>query len=296
MKDIKSINQLLCICSLPIVLLTGCNKSQTGLLEVDPQMVFEIIHPAQTRATATQFETADQIGLFITESSEPLQLSGNYINNALLTYNGSAWTPSNPVYYNNGTYNVYAYYPYTVNPTSVDDYEYEVATDQTTSTVGSTLGGYEASDFLWASQSEVVASALPIPLKFSHRMSRIIIRLIKGEDYDGEIPTDAKVYIHSTILSATIDLSVGIPTVNPYGKSSTIRARNEGGARYSAIIVPQRLVNRLPLIEVVMKDVSYIMESTFVFKPGMQHTVSLIISKNPEQVKIEIGGEIENWE
>lgn len=37
------------------------------------------------------------------------------------------------------------------------------------------------------------------------------------------------------------------------------------------------------------------MESTFVFKQGICHNVTLILSKNPEQVKIEIGGEIEDW-
>jgi hypothetical protein len=44
-----------------------------------------------------------------------------------------------------------------------------------------------------------------------------------------------------------------------------------------------------------MKGVSYLYESKFLFKPGVQHNVQLIISKNPEQVKIEIGGELVNW-
>ena len=61
-------------------------------------------------------------------------------------------------------------------------------------------------------------------------------------------------------------------------------------------MVPQRLTNQVPLVEVVMKGVSYMVESKFVFKPGIQHTLSVTISKNPEQVKIEIGGEIEDWE
>ena len=43
-----------------------------------------------------------------------------------------------------------------------------------------------------------------------------------------------------------------------------------------------------------MKGVAYLVESRFVFKPGIQHTITVVISKNPEQVKIEIGGEIED--
>ena len=45
-----------------------------------------------------------------------------------------------------------------------------------------------------------------------------------------------------------------------------------------------------------MKGVAYLVESRFVFKPGIQHTINVVISKNPEQVKIEIGGEIEDWD
>jgi hypothetical protein len=68
-----------------------------------------------------------------------------------------------------------------------------------------------------------------------------------------------------------------------------------GDQKYAAIIVPQRLNNRQPLVEVVMKGVSYLYESRFLFKPGIQHNVLLVVSKNPEQIKIEIGGEIEDW-
>lgn len=298
MIDMKNIKNFFYICLLSVAgLSAGCSSDHTEQPETDPQMTFEVIHPNQdTRATATQFETADRIGVYIAEAGEPLLHSGNYINNALLTYNGTAWTPAEPIYYNNGTYDVYAYYPYAVAPASVDDYPFEVALDQSIATAGSTPGGYEASDFLWATNKGVTAGTSPVSLTFAHRMSRIVVRLIKGEDYDGEIPEDAQVYIHSTVPTATIDLGAGVPTVDPYGKRHTIRARSESSTRHSAIVVPQRITNRLPLIEVVMKGVSYMMESTFVFKSGMQHNVSLVISKNPEQVKIEIGGEIEKWE
>lgn len=275
----------------------GCAEEKADAVDHN-LMRFDVVHPAEataTRATATKFEAADRIGLFITEAAEPLQPSGNYVNNALLIFNGTSWTPSTPVYYNNGTYNAYAYYPYRAEVTSVDDFIFEVPTNQTVASSGSTLGGYEAADFLWTSQAGVQASASPVSLTFKHRMSRVVVRLIKGQDYEGDIPADARVYIHNTVTSATIDLAAGMPTVNPHGTSHSIEARSEGNQRYAAIVVPQRLVNRRPLVEVVMKGVSYMMESAFVFKPGMQHTVMLVISKNPEQVKIEIGGEIENW-
>ena len=45
-----------------------------------------------------------------------------------------------------------------------------------------------------------------------------------------------------------------------------------------------------------MKGVSYLFESKFLFKPGVDHLVNLVITDNPEQVKIEVGGEVENWQ
>ena len=45
----------------------------------------------------------------------------------------------------------------------------------------------------------------------------------------------------------------------------------------------------------VMKGVSYMYESKFVFKPGVEHLVNLVITNNPDKIKIEIGGEVENW-
>lgn len=84
-----------------------------------------------------------------------------------------------------------------------------------------------------------------------------------------ELPEEAEVYVHNTVPSATIDLSAGFVTKNPYGTAATIRAMKTGTYQYSAILVPQRIDNSKPLVEVVMKGVAYLVESRFVFKPGI---------------------------
>lgn len=127
-------------------------------------------------------------------------------------------------------------------------------------------------------------------------MSKVTIRLVKGEDFEGDMPTDAVVYVHNTVPEATVDLSAGIVTRNTFGTRATITARQNSDYMFSAIVVPQRIENRMPLIEVVMKGVSYVYESTFQFKPGTEHLINLIISDNPEQIKIEVGGEIQDWQ
>ncbi|WP_278718546.1 fimbrillin family protein [Bacteroides caecimuris] len=295
-----------CICLLSSMAMVSCGQEETAgskETEQNDMMQFRIAHPSQqqtapaSRATETDFETNDRIGLFVCGENEPLQVGGNYVNNASLTYNGTAWTPARPIYWNDGSYDVYAYYPFSSPILSTDEMEFRVAADQSTAGTADAVGGYEASDFLWASAKKQTAGNDAVALKFKHCMSKLTVRLIKGEDYEGdELPQDAEVFIHNTVPNATIDLAAGIATKTLYGTEATLKAKAAGDNRYTAIVVPQRITNRRPLVEVVMKGVSYLMESAFVFKPGMHHIVSLTITKNPEQVKIEIGGEIENWE
>ena len=279
-----------------LCLSAGCSNSDREAVPDGLFVTFDVVHPALARATSTSFEAGDQVGVFLTERDAPLEVSGNYVSNELLTYSGSAWESARNIYWNDGTYDVFGYYPYVSPLASVDDMPFEVASDQTIEGNGNTLGAYEASDFLWATAKAVTAGEGAVKLVFAHRMSKLNVRLVKGDDYDGELPEEAEVYVHNTVPSATIDLSAGVVTRNPYGTARTIRAKKTGVQQYSAIVVPQRMDNSKPLVEVVMKGVAYLVESRFVFKPGVQHTVKVVISKNPEQVKIEIGGEIENWE
>jgi len=276
-----------------LLALTACNSEsdQPGGFSEKDIMTFDIMHPnQQSRLTDTSFEDDDQVGLYLTIHNVPLELSGNYGNNALLTYSFKKWKVNKPIYWNEGNYDVYAYYPYVPSPSSVDDFPVVVSTAQ------HEPANYASSDFLWAGKKNVQATDGTVTLKFQHCMSRMVIQLVKGEDFEGDLPDEAEVYIHSTISSATADLNVGVVTRNQYADPVTIRAKSLGGQRYAAIIVPQRINNRQPLVEVVMKGVSYLYESKFLFKPGIQHNVTLAVSKNPEQVKIEIGGELENWE
>lgn len=278
---------------------TGCSSEEpAGEREPvqDGRISFRLVHPSavSSRANESGFESSDRIGLFMTEGESPLQPSGNYVNNALLTYNGSTWEPQTPVFWDKGNYTVYAYYPYTSPIRSVDNYSLSVMPDQRMGEAGT--DNYELSDFLWAGSTGLIATDNPVSLVFRHCMSRLDIRLVKGEDYEGDLPEDAVVYVHNTVTSATADLSAGVVTKNPYGTAQTITARALGNHRYSAILVPQRLANRVPLVEVVMKGVSYLIESKFQFKQGIRHTLNLVISKNPEQIKIEIGGELQDWD
>lgn len=254
-----------------------------------PPMEFCFTHPSGTRVTDTAFENGDMVGLFVAQENAVLEIAGNAVNNECLTYDGSGWKSKRNLFWDSGRYNAYAYFPYMSRISSITDLPFSVAQDQ------SNAAGYSASDFLYASTKGLTASANPVSMTFRHIMSKLTIRLIKGEDYEGELPDKATIFLHNTVTSATIDLSAGVATRETKGVKQTITARRISPTTYTAITVPQRIDNRVPLLEVIMNGVSFLYESKFLFKPGANHLVNLVIDKNPEQVKIDIGGEITNW-
>lgn len=267
--------------------------AETDNSEEKVKMEFNFSHPDATKATEAAFEKDDEVGVFVCESSKKLEISGNVINNEKIQFDGSVWNAKRKLYWDDGQFNVYAYYPYKKDISSIRDLEFEVKPDQRTSENG--MSNYEASDLLFASLGGVEASSNPLSMKFKHIMSKVTIRLIKGEDYDGELPETAEVTILNTVTGATIDLESGVATRDVYGKKNTITAKQTSRTNFTAVLVPQRIDNIVPLVEVTMEGVSYLYECRMVFKPGVNHILNLVIDNNPEKVKIEIGGEIYNW-
>ena len=273
-----------------LIALAACNNEiEQGFQPDEGEIQLMMVHPHQTRVTETSFEANDSIGVYVTASDEKLQLAGNEVNNELFTYNGTSWTSVRKVYWNTGKHNVYAFYPYSKKVNDVVDYSFKVQTDQ------STEWGYTHSDFLFASALDVAASASPVAMQFSHKMSNVIINLEKGENFDGVIPENAEVYLLSTVPQAVIDLTTGDAAKDHYGSEESIRCRQVTNTQYQGIVVPQSLTSRRPLVEVVIGEVSYLMEGKISYRPGMRHTITVTLDQNPEKIKIEIGGSIEGW-
>lgn len=272
--------------------MTACNNDEEQVFTpVEGEIQLQFIHPSgQTRATDTSFENTDEIGVYVTAIDSKLQLGGNEVNNEKFVFNGTSWTSPRKVYWNEGNHNVYAYYPYTRTVNDVEDFQFSVQTDQ------STAEGYTKSDFLWASVSDIAASNSAVKMQFAHKLSCVNVILEKGESYQGEIPTNTKVYLYSTVPSALVSLSTGDACKDSYGSMASIRCFQESATKYKAIVVPQNLLTRRPLVEVVIGNVSYLMEGTISYKPGMRHTLTITLEQNPEQIKINVGGEIQNWD
>ena len=279
-------------------------ESPDGLIPVE--LFNEISQVAVTRVNDEGFCDGDAVGIYVVnyENGAPGQLlvEGNQGDNVRYTYDEAnmKWVPESPVYFKDKKtpVDIYGYYPY-MTPVSIDEQPFSVALDQSAPESDGQLSGYEASDFLWSNVTGVDQTATEtVELQFRHCLSKIVIQMVKGPSYEGDFPEDAEVYIHSTVPTATIDFTTGSVTKDLFGEMATIKARKVNESTFEAIIVPQRLDTRRPFIEIISGGISYLLEDTFQFKPGMQHTLSLTINSNPDQIEIEIGGDIEdgNWE
>jgi len=275
------------------LMMVSCSSDETEIQQSfvadKGEIQLQFVHPSQTRATETNFENTDEVGVYVTAADEALQIGGNEVNNEQFTYNGSSWTSKRRVYWNSGQHNIYAYYPYTKTINDVENYSFELQADQ------STAEGFTKSDFLWAREKGVTASATAVSMTFTHKMSCVVVKLQKGENYTGDISDETEVFIHSTVTKASIDLSTGDAGKDNYAGTSSVKALQKSATEYTAIVVPQNITTRRPLVEVITGGVSYLMEGKISLKPGMRHTITVTLDKNPEQTKIDIGGEIVNW-
>ena len=280
--------------------ITACSKSVPEGV-VSGEIRFEIGMAPSTRATAAAFEVGDRISLWAVEQpggeNVPLQLGGNFLNNEVLALGSSGWAASQKLYWGASPLDFYAVYPVLTNVSSVESQPFTIQLDQNAPASASALSGYEASDLLYASAVGVSRKDGPVKLSFRHLMSKCTVRLIKGEEYEGEIPEDVTVHIYNTANSGQLDITKGSLVKNDFGARGTITARKVSNTEFEAVLIPQNIELRTPLVEVSMGGIAYLLEYSLSFRPGYHHTIDLTLNTSPDQEKIEISIDagIDDW-
>lgn len=282
------------------VVLAGCNKNNdTQESAVNPDEIrVETVLP--TRATQTTFEAGDRMGLFAVEydgdTVAPLQIAGNYINNEPMTYDGTEWHAPRTLYWSTKACDFYGIYPY-IQLGAVDDVLFDIVADQNSARTADALGGYEASDLLWAKAEHAEKADGAVHLQFRHMMSRLVVKVAKGPKFEGKIPDDITAHIYNTATTAKVNYVKGSLEKYIFSDNRTITMRKVDNETFDAIVVPQFIERSTPLVEITMGGIAYLLEYSMTFRPGYCHTLTLTLNTSPDQEKIEIAidGEIENW-
>ena len=253
-----------------LLTLAACKKTPN----VEPQPVdfsqYAVrVEPVITRATETNFEKGDQIGLSI------VRATGDYATNKQLTYDGTAFS-GDLNWYDEGAEEstLKAYYPY--NDTEALPTRFTVQSDQSK--------GTSASDFVSAVKENVLPSANAVSMVFKHRLSRLVVTVKNNSG--AEIETVQFQEIIPVALIAE-DLTA---KVDENAKWQTITAFADGDKYYA--IVPGQTVAPIVTVTAGGKELSQqLVEVTL--EPGKQYSVSIVVNK--EEIKVVLAGEIENW-
>ena len=266
----KKIFNILAVATL---LMVGCDKNvgEESVVKHNPNEIRIEAEINNTRASATSFEIGDKMSLYAVEYSgdevAKLQVSGNYINNEPMTYDGTSWGGNRTLYWSENPCDFYAIYPYQL-PETVSEYIFDLPLDQNSPETEDALSGYEAADLLWAKATKVSQSDNAVQMQFKHMMSRVVVKLERGENYEGELPEDITVHLYNTVTTAEVDLTKGSLQRYGYGKKNTITMKQLSGDTFAAIVVPQNIERRTPLVEVTMEGIAYLLSYSTSFRPG----------------------------
>lgn len=262
-----------------------------------------------TRANEQGFATGDRMGIYIVDyvGTEPgiLDASDNRASNVLYTFDGDSykWTAPTQIYWkdNNTPVDIYGYYPgvnYIDEPTA---YQFEVSNMQNVVPEYGGISNYEASDFLWGNTVKVSPTEESVTVKYNHRMAGVWVYLKSGEGITATEweKLDKVVQVESTVRTATIDLTDGIP-VPSGGVDKGIAMLPQSGDSYRAVVVPQSVAAGKKLISVTLDGITYThsLTSEMNYQMGKIHnftiTINKVLASGDYELKVSYDG-ITDW-
>ena len=289
-------NKLLLSSAVMTALLTGCLQepdfepvTADGALAI--QLEGSILQEA-TKVNSAGFEDGDALGLYAVNYTDANQtpgtllVEGNQADHVKYVFNESAWqwTPVRPVYYKDVNTNVdlYVFYPH-AEPDAVDAWNFEVQKDQSTARSQSALGGYEASDFLWAKAENVAPTEAKIKVQLQHKMAGAEVVLQQGDGFaEGEFESvERYILATGTTRKASINLSTGGVTPVGGAQATGIVMCPQVGGSFRAIVVPQTVAAQTPLFSITLAGVPYIFkkDSDFTYEAGKISTFTIKVNR-----------------
>ena len=253
-------------------LLTSC-LSEPDFEPVEEGTGIEIrldgsIRQIATKVNAEGFETGDALGLYAVnygnnnQTPGTLLSEGNQADHVKYIFNLEKWqwTPVRNVYYKDINTNVdlYVFYPY-AEPSSIEAYNFEVQKDQSKVKTQTSLGGYEASDFLWAKVENIAPTEEKIKVQLDHKMAGVHVVLAEGSGFEqNEFPLlEKNLLAVNTTRKATINMATGdvTPLGEPQETGIVMCPQTDGSFR--GVVVPQCVVAGTYLFKVTIDGMTY---------------------------------------
>ena len=240
-----------------------------------------------TRAAGVAWADGDKIGIFMTEAGKTLSADviKEGVDNVCYQSNGSiAFSPvsgGKTVFFPiDGDVDFYSYYP----QTTVNDYK--VALDVTDQ------GKQEAIDFMYAKTTGCNKANPQVELKFSHKLSKLILNVQPGNGLTQDDLNNLTVTIKDQNTTATFNLADGV--ISGEGNPDNIQMKAvQVGKIYEAILLPTASTTRE--IEFNLNnghDAPFVWKMDSELKGGNLYNYTTV---KLTRTTIEMTGTIESW-
>lgn len=290
-----TLNKKLPVLTFVTIALTACGGSDNdanGDGPVNPQPPTpekkEIVMMSRAASYDFTFGSGDAIGVYVVNysGSTPgtLAPSGNHVNNMKFTYNGSSWSGTSKIYWQDETTKAdfYGYWPYVSGISNVGAVSFSVKTDQ------SSVANFRASEFLWGKTSGVAPTSSAVNISLGHIMSQVNLKIQAGDGFTSDelAASDLSVSINSVKVASAVNLSTGVVTAT--GAESSISALKESSLSYKAIVVPQT-VAETNIVMVKIGSDTYNLNKAVTFESGKTHTATVTLNKTAGGITVSVG-------
>ena len=191
-----------------------------------------------TRAAGVAWTDGDRIGIFMTETNQPLTANAiqeGVDNVCYQTNGGKSFSPisgEKTIYFPiDGNVDFYSYYP----QTTVNEYKVALnVADQKSQ---------EAIDFMYAKTTGCNKATPQVELKFNHQLCNLILNVQPGDGLTEDDLNKLKVTIKDQNTTATFNLADGV--ISGEGNPANIQMKTvKVGKQYEAILLPTKSTTR----------------------------------------------------
>lgn len=272
-----TMKKLFLAAAMAVVALTGCNNDNEQVLpEGKPEYITVSSHigtftRVATNGNSSSFEEGDRISVYSwTGSANVVDAAHLVVNNAVNTLQGGVWSATTMMRWTDMTtphfflsvYPSRAITDFMADAVTVDPLEQEESDLLVATNPGNENQG-------------LIATNNPVPLRFDHMMSKLVVQLEFRNEFNG-MPAVTAVTTEAS-STGTIDYLTGVTT--PVGTAATFALPVvAAGQEYASIMLPQSIQTVTVVID--GKNYVYTHPTPFSLVKGKIQTVRLIVGRN----------------
>jgi uncharacterized protein YcfL len=273
-----------------VLLMAACSSNDVDTSEPNTLNEIRLYTEVQTRAANVaadlqdiQFAANTEIKVQVTDNNTDANARIAY---SLTTYKadgsgGLTCQPDGSVQYfppTGTSVDIYAFHPADA-ATSAEAVTFSVRGNQ------KETADYVASDLMWASLSGITKTSTDLQrkLQFTHKLSKIIVSLVKGAGVsDGDLAAST-VTLENVICKGTFTPTTGVFTAAEdaeLNRSDIVITETAGTTAHAAIIVPQSVAGKKLTIAMGGGTQSYTIPAQTTFAAGKKYTYTVTVSKS----------------